>query len=90
MTESFFGYSEKLCLISLENHSEVKFAQVQNRKCVIYQINIYYNDLINLRHKWVTSYLINKFPEASIKTEEYQKAVSEEEYFQRKTSKLVE
>lgn len=83
MTESFFDYSEKLCLISLDNHSEVKSAQIQNRKCVIYQVSIYYSDLINLRSKWISDYILNKIDNNDIKSQDYKKTLEDERTIQK-------
>jgi hypothetical protein len=81
MTESFFDYSEKLCLVTLESNIELELTQIENRKCSIYQTSIYYSDLVNLRYKYITDYVENKIGNSDIKTEEYRATVKEEEYF---------
>lgn len=81
MTESFFDYSEKLCLITLDSNIEMESAQIQNRKCSIYQTSIYYSDLVNLRYKYITDYVENKINKSDIKSEEYMNTFKEEKYF---------
>ena len=82
MTGSFFDYSEKLCLITLDSNIELESAQIQNRKCSIYQTSIYYSDLVNQRSKYITDYVENKIDNSNIKTEEYKTTVKEEQAIQ--------